>query len=118
MTNELTPPQRRVTRPLDFDDDIDLLPDFCPHTEKVLLTAPWANGLTHIVRTSKHLRVGSELVADIVSSCVCARPLTRLTNVMLDLKDDYRLDITYRLAWLGVEKARGERFGTHSISFD
>ncbi|KAL7246204.1 hypothetical protein ACSBR2_001353 [Camellia fascicularis] len=46
------------------------------------------------------------------------RPLTRPIEVMLDIKQDYGLDITYRVTWLRVEKARGELFGAHSISFD
>ncbi|KAL7181641.1 hypothetical protein ACSBR1_040521 [Camellia fascicularis] len=33
---------------MDMDDDLDLLPTFCLHTEKVFLSAPWANGFTHI----------------------------------------------------------------------
>ncbi|KAL7194752.1 hypothetical protein ACSBR1_035064 [Camellia fascicularis] len=44
--------------------------------------------------------------------------LTRPTNVVYDLKKDYGLEVSYRVAWLGVEKARGEMFGAHSISFD
>ncbi|KAL7164692.1 hypothetical protein ACSBR2_040568 [Camellia fascicularis] len=70
------------------------------------------------VRTSTHPLVGSDLVADIVSECVQDRPLTRPTEVILDLKQDYGLDITYCVAWLSVEKARGELFDAHSISFD
>ncbi|THG05604.1 hypothetical protein TEA_022145 [Camellia sinensis var. sinensis] len=48
MMSDPEPPYRGVKRPLEFDDDIDLLPNFCAHTEKVLLTVPWANGLTHV----------------------------------------------------------------------
>ncbi|KAL7194778.1 hypothetical protein ACSBR1_035085 [Camellia fascicularis] len=70
------------------------------------------------VRTSTNLLVGSDLVADIIGECVRGRPLTRPTEVILDLKQDYGLDITYWVAWLGVEKARGELFGAHSISFN
>ncbi|KAL7264259.1 hypothetical protein ACSBR1_002252 [Camellia fascicularis] len=70
------------------------------------------------VRTSTHPLVGFDLVADIVSERVRDRPLTRPTKVILDLKQDYGLDISYRVVWLGVEKARAELFGAHSISFD
>ncbi|XP_028098384.1 uncharacterized protein LOC114298078, partial [Camellia sinensis] len=177
------------------DDEVDLLPDFCPHKNKVLLTESWTRGLTHVgqcfeggahefrmvlckyavefgfnfryvkndsvwvtavcsmvedkgctwsvharvlkvnqffylrkwnsvhscgvsVRTSNHPRVGSDMVADIMAARVRDRPLTRSTDVVLDLKDDYGLDVNYRIAWLGVEKARGELFGAHSVSFD
>ncbi|XP_028104380.1 uncharacterized protein LOC114303445 [Camellia sinensis] len=70
------------------------------------------------VRTSNHPRVGSDMVADIIAARVRDRPLIRSTDVILDLKDDYGLDVNYRVAWLGVEKAMGELFGAHSVSFD
>ena len=34
------------------------------------------------------------------------------------MKQDYGLDISYRIAWRGVEKAKGKLFGAHNISFD
>ncbi|KAL7212720.1 hypothetical protein ACSBR2_015407 [Camellia fascicularis] len=68
--------------------------------------------------TSKNLLVGSELAGDIMAKRVRDRPLTRPTEVILDLQQDYGLDITYCVAWLGVEKARGDLFGAHSSSFD
>ncbi|KAL7262778.1 hypothetical protein ACSBR1_001021 [Camellia fascicularis] len=58
------------------------------------------------VRTSTNPLVGSKLVVDIIAERVWDRPLTRPTEVILDLKQDYGLDITYRVAWLGIEKAR------------
>ncbi|KAL7171084.1 hypothetical protein ACSBR2_035862 [Camellia fascicularis] len=70
------------------------------------------------MRTSTNRLVGSELVVDIMAKRIRDRPLTRPTEVMLDMKQDYGLDITYRVAWLGVEKAWRELFGAHSISFD
>ncbi|KAL7194783.1 hypothetical protein ACSBR1_035090 [Camellia fascicularis] len=70
------------------------------------------------IRTSTNPLVGSVLVVDIIAERVRGRPLTRPTEVILDLKQDYGLDITYWVAWVGVEKARGELFGAHSISFD
>ncbi|XP_028094307.1 uncharacterized protein LOC114294374 [Camellia sinensis] len=70
------------------------------------------------VRTPKNPRVGSDLVSDVISERVRDKPLTRPTDVVYDLKKDYGLEVSYRVAWLGVEKARGEMFGTHSISFD
>ncbi|KAL7189291.1 hypothetical protein ACSBR1_039020 [Camellia fascicularis] len=68
-----------------------------------------------VVRTSTNRLVGSELVADIMAERIRDRPLTRPTEVMLDMKHDYGLDITYHVAWLGVEKARG---GTVWCSFN
>ncbi|XP_028086007.1 uncharacterized protein LOC114286985 [Camellia sinensis] len=70
------------------------------------------------VRISNHPRVGSDMVVDIMATRVRDRPLTRPTDVILDLKDDYGLDINYRVAWLRVEKAKGELLGAHSLSFD
>ncbi|KAL7174684.1 hypothetical protein ACSBR2_033850 [Camellia fascicularis] len=180
----------------DIDDDQqDLLPKFCPHADKVFLSAQWVHGITHVgqsfkgaanefrsvlhkyavecgfrfkflkndsvritaicmmresknctwsiharvlradeffyirkwnrehscgvtVRIAKNPRAGSELVSDVISERVHDRPLTRPTDVVYGLKKDYGLEISYRVAWLGVEKARGEMFGAHSISFD
>ncbi|KAL7231225.1 hypothetical protein ACSBR2_009483 [Camellia fascicularis] len=162
---------------VDMDDELDLLPTFYLHTEKVFLSALWANGFTHIgqhfeggasefhivlllitavcamtesksctwfvhgrkleaneffylrrwnsehicgvaVRTSSNPSVGSELVSDVIVEHVRNRPLTWPTEVILDLKEDYGLDITYRVVWIGVEKARGELFGAHFVSFN
>ncbi|KAL7263232.1 hypothetical protein ACSBR1_001413 [Camellia fascicularis] len=70
------------------------------------------------VRTSKNPLVGSEFVTDIIAEQVRDRPLARPTEVILDLQQDYGLDITYRVTWLEVKKARGDLFGAHSSSFD
>ncbi|KAL7176792.1 hypothetical protein ACSBR2_030190 [Camellia fascicularis] len=70
------------------------------------------------VWTAKNPRAGSELVSDVIFERVRDRPLTRPTDVVYELKKDYGLEISYRIAWLGVEKVRGEMFGAHSISFD
>ncbi|KAL7234162.1 hypothetical protein ACSBR1_017703 [Camellia fascicularis] len=71
-----------------------------------------------VVRTPTNPRAGSDLVCDVISERVRDKPLTRLTDVVYDLKKDYSLEVSYRVAWLGVEKDRGEMFGAHSISFD
>ncbi|KAL7230720.1 hypothetical protein ACSBR2_009076 [Camellia fascicularis] len=63
-------------------------------------------------------RIGSDLVADVVANRVHAQPLTRFTDVIFDLKNDYELDISCRLTWLVVEKAMGEVYGDHALSFD
>ncbi|KAL7225422.1 hypothetical protein ACSBR1_020736 [Camellia fascicularis] len=178
-----------------MEDDVNLLPNYCPHEEKTFLSAPWANGITHVgqsfkggvqdfrtilckyavecgfdfkylkndsvrittvyslcdskgcdwfvhgrvldangffyirkrnsehscgvaVRTAKNRHLGSDLVSDIFSQHIRDKPLTKLTDVAFDLKKNYRLDISYRVAWLGVEKAKGEFFGAYSASFD
>ncbi|KAL7162250.1 hypothetical protein ACSBR2_042683 [Camellia fascicularis] len=70
------------------------------------------------VRTCRNPRTGSDLVPTVVADRVRNKPLTRPTDVVFDLKNEYGLDISYRVAWLGVEKARGEVYGDHAMSFD
>ncbi|KAL7247632.1 hypothetical protein ACSBR2_002527 [Camellia fascicularis] len=70
------------------------------------------------VCTVKNNCLGSDIVSDIFLQCICNKPLTRPTDVVFDLKKNYRLEISYHVAWLGVEKARGELFGAYSASFD
>ncbi|KAL7184881.1 hypothetical protein ACSBR2_026932 [Camellia fascicularis] len=70
------------------------------------------------VWTPKNPKASSDLVIDVISDRVRDKPLTRPTDVVYNLKKDYGLEVSYRVAWLGVEKARGEMFGAHSISFD
>ncbi|KAL7259528.1 hypothetical protein ACSBR1_005424 [Camellia fascicularis] len=127
-----------------IDEETDLLPNFCQHAGKVLLSVDWAGGITHIkqcfegtlsnvgfnlgscrdhmygvaVRTDKNLRMGSELVTDVIAERVHNKSLTRSTNVKYDFKKAYGLQMSYHVAWLGVEKARKELYGDHSISFD
>ncbi|XP_028081574.1 uncharacterized protein LOC114282984 [Camellia sinensis] len=70
------------------------------------------------VRTDRNPRMGSEFVADVITERVHDNPLTRPTDVKYDFKKAYGLQISYRVAWLGVEKARGELYSDHSMSFD
>ncbi|XP_028062631.1 uncharacterized protein LOC114265963 [Camellia sinensis] len=145
VSGTLTPRRPSELDNFEIDDEVDLLQTFCPHNDKVFMSESWASGITHIgqhfkdgaaefrnmlrkyvnehtcgvaVRTSTNRLVGSDLVADIMVKRIRDKPLTRPTEVILDIKQDYSLDITYRVAWLGVEKATGELFGAHSISFD
>lgn len=71
-----------------------------------------------VVRTHTNPRTGSDLVLSVVADRVRAQPLTRPTDIVFDMKNDYGLDISYRVAWLAVEKARGEVYGDHAMSFD
>ncbi|XP_028052557.1 uncharacterized protein LOC114257041 [Camellia sinensis] len=70
------------------------------------------------VRTHTNPRTGSNLVLSVVVDRVRAQPLTRPTDIVFDMKNDYGLDISYRVAWLGVEKVRGQVYGDHAMSFD
>ncbi|XP_028073845.1 uncharacterized protein LOC114276252 [Camellia sinensis] len=71
-----------------------------------------------VVRTCRNPHTGSDLVSTVVVDRVRDQPLTRPTDVVFDLKNEYGLDISYRVAWLGVEKARAEVYGDHATSFD
>ncbi|KAL7214299.1 hypothetical protein ACSBR1_026668 [Camellia fascicularis] len=64
------------------------------------------------VRTYRNPRTGSELMSDVIANRVHNQPLTRPTDVVFDMKNDYGLDISYQVAWLGVEKARGIVWGS------
>ncbi|KAL7198798.1 hypothetical protein ACSBR2_021156 [Camellia fascicularis] len=70
------------------------------------------------VRTYRNPRTGSDLVSDMIAGCVREQPLTRPTDVVFDMKDGYGLNISYRVAWLRVEKARSEVFSDHAMLFD
>ncbi|XP_028118693.1 uncharacterized protein LOC114316225 [Camellia sinensis] len=62
--------------------------------------------------------MGSELVSAVVTKWVCGQPLVRPTDVVFDLKNDHGLDISYRVAGLGVKKVRGEVYWDHAMSFN
>ncbi|XP_028107974.1 uncharacterized protein LOC114306837 [Camellia sinensis] len=70
------------------------------------------------VRTHTNPRTRSNLVSSVVADRVRAQPLMRPTDIVFDMKNDNGLDISYWVAWLGVEKARGEVYGDHVMSFD
>ncbi|KAL7255184.1 hypothetical protein ACSBR1_009363 [Camellia fascicularis] len=70
------------------------------------------------VRTFRNLCTGSELVSIVITDHVREQPLTRPTDVVFDMKNAYGLDVSYRVTWLGVEKARGEVYGDHAMSFN
>ncbi|KAL7213498.1 hypothetical protein ACSBR2_016095 [Camellia fascicularis] len=60
------------------------------------------------VRMARNPRTGFELVADVVADRVLAQPLTHPTAVVFDLKNDYGLDISYYVAWLGLVSRKRE----------
>ncbi|KAL7229589.1 hypothetical protein ACSBR2_008150 [Camellia fascicularis] len=62
--------------------------------------------------------VGSRLVPDIVQNDISDNPLTCPIEVKKKLKKQYGIDVSYRVAWLGVDKARGGLFGDFATSFD
>ncbi|KAL7202607.1 hypothetical protein ACSBR1_034135 [Camellia fascicularis] len=66
-----------------------------------------------VARRSCSKVVGSRFVSDISDN-----PLTRPIEVKKKLKKQYGIDVSYRVAWLGVDKARGGLFGDFTTSFD
>ncbi|KAL7199546.1 hypothetical protein ACSBR2_021772 [Camellia fascicularis] len=64
------------------------------------------------------LWLSSDLVSNVISKRVRDRPLTRPTDVAYTFKADYGLDISYHVAWLGVEKAREAMHSDYLTSFD
>ncbi|XP_028083309.1 uncharacterized protein LOC114284574 [Camellia sinensis] len=142
----------------------DLLPNYCRHSEKMLMIVDWLHGISHVgqlrvtavctlqeqkrcswlilgrvqtcngyfylktlnnlhscgavVRTRKNNRLNSELVCNVIGDQLRDKLLTRPTDVVFDLKKEYDLNVSYHIAWLGVEKARGEVYGDYHVSFD
>ncbi|KAL7194707.1 hypothetical protein ACSBR1_035028 [Camellia fascicularis] len=71
-----------------------------------------------VARRSCSKMVGSRLVSDIVHNDISDNLLTRPIEVKKKLKKQYGTDVSYRVAWLGVDKARGGLFGDFATSFD
>ncbi|KAL7229042.1 hypothetical protein ACSBR2_007691 [Camellia fascicularis] len=117
-----------------MDDQTDLLPTYCLNKSKTFQFKYVKNDSVRITAVCKfaesiactwsmHARVlpsnGILCVKNLDSVHNCgATPLTRPTDIVFDLKNDYGLDISYCVAWLGVEKARGEVYRDHAMSFD
>ncbi|KAL7217896.1 hypothetical protein ACSBR2_011179 [Camellia fascicularis] len=70
-----------------------------------------------VVKTYRNSQTGSDLVSDVIADHVREQPITRSTNVVFDMKNGYGLDVRYRVAWLGVEKARSAVYGDHAMLF-
>ncbi|KAL7201532.1 hypothetical protein ACSBR1_033269 [Camellia fascicularis] len=69
-------------------------------------------------RTIKHARMTSSMIGGLISSDIRNKALTSVSEVVCDFKDYYGTEVSYRRAWMGVEKARGLVFGDYSSSFD
>ncbi|XP_028081891.1 uncharacterized protein LOC114283273 isoform X2 [Camellia sinensis] len=69
-------------------------------------------------RTIKHARMTSSMIGGLISSDIRSKALTSVSEVVCDFKDYYGTEVSYRRAWMGVEKARGLVFGDYSSSFD
>ncbi|KAL7180306.1 hypothetical protein ACSBR1_043509 [Camellia fascicularis] len=71
-----------------------------------------------VARRSCSKMIGSRLVSDIVYNDISDNLLTHPIEVKKKLKKKYGIDVFYRVAWLGVDKARGGLFGDFAFSFD
>ncbi|KAK9290875.1 hypothetical protein L1049_009053 [Liquidambar formosana] len=58
-----------------------------------------------VVRTTKHNRMGSDIVSSEMVEVVRDKPLLSAVEVWRDFKRKYGLDISYTNAWMGIEKA-------------
>ncbi|XP_028070163.1 uncharacterized protein LOC114272641 [Camellia sinensis] len=68
--------------------------------------------------TIKHARMTLSMIGELISSDICNKALTSVSEVVCDFKDYYGTEVSYRRAWMGVEKAKGLVFGDYSSSFD
>ncbi|KAG5535403.1 hypothetical protein RHGRI_023235 [Rhododendron griersonianum] len=62
-------------------------------------------------------RSSSGLIGRIFSEAIRLSPSKRPVDVRKELKKDYGIDVTYRRAWMGVEKARSFVYGDYKKSF-
>ncbi|KAL7183436.1 hypothetical protein ACSBR2_025776 [Camellia fascicularis] len=60
----------------------------------------------------------SSMIGGLISSEVRNKALTSVSEVVCDFKDYYGTKVSYRRAWMGVEKTRDVVFGDYSSSFD
>ncbi|KAL7183828.1 hypothetical protein ACSBR2_026078 [Camellia fascicularis] len=69
-------------------------------------------------RTIKHAKMTSSMIGGLISSDIRNKALASISGVVCDFNDYYGTKVSYRRAWMGVEKARGLVFGDYSSSFD
>ncbi|KAL7211996.1 hypothetical protein ACSBR2_014790 [Camellia fascicularis] len=69
-------------------------------------------------RTIKHTRMTSSMIGGLILSEVCNKALTSVSEVVCDFKDYYGTEVSYRQAWMDVEKTRDVVFCDYSSSFD
>ncbi|KAL7165434.1 hypothetical protein ACSBR2_041169 [Camellia fascicularis] len=69
-------------------------------------------------RIAKHARMTSSMIGRLISSEIRNKALTSVSEMVCDFKDYYGTEVSYRRAWMGVEKVRGLVFGDYSSSFN
>ncbi|KAI5313580.1 hypothetical protein L3X38_042756 [Prunus dulcis] len=70
-----------------------------------------------LIREKRNKAMGSRLVSSIVKDKVCSNPLVRPIKLITDLKKNYRLDISYHVAWYGKESATKDLRGDEELSY-
>ncbi|XP_028110003.1 uncharacterized protein LOC114308599 [Camellia sinensis] len=60
----------------------------------------------------------SSMIGGLISSDIRNKAVTSVSEVVCDFNNYYGTEVSYRRAWMGVEKARGLVFGDYSSSFD
>ncbi|XP_028077011.1 uncharacterized protein LOC114279047 [Camellia sinensis] len=69
-------------------------------------------------RTIKHTRMTSSMIGGLISSEVRNKALTSISEAVCDFQDYYGTEVSYRRAWMSVEKPRDVIFVDYSSSFD
>ncbi|XP_028115006.1 uncharacterized protein LOC114312908 [Camellia sinensis] len=70
------------------------------------------------VRTMNYSCMSSDLVNNLIVKGARDNPLTHPVHGVWDFKLGYGLRVSYRQAWLGVKKAKGDIFGDYLMSFN
>ena len=71
-----------------------------------------------VFRTVSHSRASSSMIGNLIAGSMHSNPLKAAIDVVSDIKRNYVLSISYRCAWMGVEKARGNVFGNYALSYE
>ncbi|KAI8572669.1 hypothetical protein RHMOL_Rhmol01G0217400 [Rhododendron molle] len=66
-------------------------------------------------RTTKNCHANSTLISQLIKDDVRDKSKKRLVD---DLKEYYRVDVSYNRAWLAVQKTKSSAFGDYSDSFN
>ncbi|CAL9018268.1 unnamed protein product, partial [Prunus brigantina] len=70
-----------------------------------------------LIREKRNKAMGSRLVSSIVKDKVRSNPLVRPIELIIDLNENYGLDIPYRVAWYGKESATKDLHGDEELSY-
>ncbi|KAI8550261.1 hypothetical protein RHMOL_Rhmol06G0091000 [Rhododendron molle] len=114
---------------LEVEKERDLLPTFCQHRDRALLSDSWRH---YIKEVNQKFEGGAVEFRDKLAKFAifygfdysfAKNETDRVTAFCKDadfssLKGLYGVDVPYKRAWKGVEKGRSEAFGDYDASFD